>query len=136
MKKSNLILLLFSFILLSFSCQKQKEVHTLPLANFNGIWSDCNDDNFDNCYAVFSIIGDSVYMGHYIEFKNQPFFESGKGIVKGDSIIYKVDVIRPIPAWGPEGGKHYLKLSEDKNTLEGIFVTDSGNSGPLVFKRR
>lgn len=131
MKKLNLFALILS-ILLVFSCGKQDKQTT----GFSGIWSDCNGVDFDNCYAVFSTKGDSIYMGHYIEFKGQPFFESGSGIIKGDSIIYHVDVMRPIPAWGPDGGTHYLKLSQDKNTLEGIFVTDSGNKGSLIFNRR
>lgn len=136
MKKSKSLLLIFSFMLLIFSCQKERESHTDSFVNLNGIWSDCNNGDFDNCYAVFSTIGDSIYMGHYLEYQNQPFFESGKGIIKGDSVIYHVDVIRTIPGWGAGGGTHYLKLSDDKKRLEGIFVADSGNSGPMVFKRR
>ena len=85
---------------------------------------------------MYSEIGDSIHMGHYIEFKGEPFYETGSGLIKGDSIIYHVDVIRPIAVWGPDGGTHYLKLSADKNTLEGIFITDGGHKGPLVFKRR
>ncbi len=134
MKKINVTLLCISFLALNFSCQKQKQ--NLPLASFNGIWEDVNNDNFKNCYTVYSEIGDSIHMGHYIEFKGQPFFETGSGLIKGDSIIYHVDVIKPIPAWGPNGGTHYLKLSKDKNTLEGVFITDGGSKGPLVFKRR
>ena len=134
MKRINVTLLCLSFLALSFSCQKQKK--ETPLASFNGIWEDVNNDDIKNCYTVFSEIGDSIHMAHYIEFKDQPFFESGSGIIKGDSIIYHVDVIKPIPAWGPDGGTHYLKLSEDKNTLEGIFITDGGSKGPLVFRRR
>jgi hypothetical protein len=131
MKIINPIVLILSFLLF-FSCQNQEK----PSPRFNGIWSDCNDANFDNCYAMFSQVEDSIHMGHYIEFNGLPFFESGSGIIKGDSIIYHVDVIRPIPTWGPDGGTHYLKLSDDQNSLEGIFVTDSGHKGPLVFKRR
>ncbi|OIQ40893.1 MAG: hypothetical protein BM563_01670 [Bacteroidetes bacterium MedPE-SWsnd-G1] len=129
MKKLSLIIILG---LLFVSCIDSKNQQV----NFNGIWSDCNGEHFDKCYAVFSTIGDSIHMGHYIEFKGESFFESGSGIIKGDSIIYHVDVIKPIEAWGPDGGTHYLKLSKDKNTLEGIFITDSGNKGPLIFKRR
>ena len=131
MKTLNLIVLALSMVLV-FSCQNKEK----QSSQFNGIWSDCKDANFDNCYAVFSQIGDSIHMGHYIEFEGQPFFESGSGIIKGDSLIYHVDVIRPIPAWGPDGGTHYLKLNENKNTLEGIFITDSGHRGTLVFRRR
>ena len=134
MKKTNIILLCLSFLLLSFSCQKQKQ--NSSSTSYNGIWEDVNTDDFKNCYAVFSEIGNSIHIAHYIEFKGQPFFETGSGIIKGDSIIYHVDVIKPIPAWGPEGGTHYLKLSEDKNTLKGVFVTDGGHKGPLIFKRR
>ena len=114
------------------SCQRQERFST----DFNGVWSDCNNANFDNCYAVFTNVGDSIHMAHYIEFKGESFFEKGSGIIKGDSIIYKVDIIQPISAWGPDGGTHYLRLSKDKNTLEGIFITDGGNNGPLIFKRR
>ena len=132
MKKTNLILLGLSFLLF-LSCQNHGE---RPSKNFNGFWEGNTSTNFKNNHIVFSEIGDSIHIGHYLEFKDQPFFESGSGIIKGDSIIYHVDVIRPIPAWGPDGGTHYLKLSEDKNTLEGIFITDSAHKGPLVFKRR
>lgn len=136
MKRTNSALLCLSFLFFSFSCQNQRESQDIPLASYNGVWDDSTNVNFKNCYAVYSEIGDSIHMGHYIEFKGQPFFETGSGIIKGDSIIYHVDVIRPIPAWGPGGGTHYLKLSEDKNTLKGIFITDGGNKGPLAFKRR
>ena len=121
------------FLVLCVSCETQVKE---PSTKFNGFWEGNNSTNFKNNHIVFSEIGDSIHIGHYLEFKDQPFFESGSGIIKGDSIIYHVDVIRPIPAWGPDGGTHYLKLSEDKNTLEGIFITDSGHKGPLVFKRR
>ena len=130
------IILGISILLLGFSCQKQIKKPIPPIASFNGIWDDSTSTDFKNCYAVYSEIGDSIYMGHYIEFKGQSFFETGSGNIKGDSIIYHVDVIHMIPEWGPDGGTHYLKLSEDKNTLEGIFITDGGNRGPLVFKRR
>ena len=134
MKKIYVILFSLSFLTLSFSCQKQKQ--NLPLTSFNGIWEDVNNADFKNCYVVYSEIGDRIHMGHYIEFKSQPFFETGSGIIKGDSIIYHVDVIHPIPEWGSDGGTHFLKLSEDKNTLKGIFITDGGHKGPLIFKRR
>lgn len=135
MNKTNIITLCFFVLFFGFSCQNQKNKQTIP-ASFNGVWEDVNNDDFKNCYAVYSEVGDSIHMAHYIEFKGQPFFETGSGIIKGDSIIYHVDVIKPIPAWGPDGGTHYLKLSEDKNTLKGIFITDGGHKGPLVFKRK
>lgn len=119
------------FLILLMSC-KQGGNHS---RSFNGFWLGQSDANFENNHIVFSEIGDSIYIGHFLEFKGKPFYEKGSGIIKGDSVIYHVDVIRPIPDWGPDGGTHYLKLSEDKNTLEGIFITDGGNRGPLVFKR-
>tara|TARA_B110000305_G_C19445657_1_gene644646 strand:+ start:1130 stop:1528 length:399 start_codon:yes stop_codon:yes gene_type:complete len=131
---NTLNIILFTLLMvLVLSCQNQGEK---PSANFNGFWKGTRVENFKNNHIVFSEIGDSIHIGHYLEFKGQPFFEKGAGIIKGDSIIYHVDVIRPIPVWGPDGGTHYLKLSKDKNTLEGIFITDSGHKGPLVFKRK
>jgi len=127
------ILFVFFIFALNFSCQEQSKT---PTPSFNGIWVDSNSSDFNNCYAVYSEIGDSIHMSHYLEFKKQPFFETGSGIIKGDSIIYHVDVIHSIPAWGPEGGTHYLKLSKDKNTLRGHFITDTGHKGPLVLKRK
>jgi len=132
MKKLNLTLLTLSMVLV-FSCQNQGERSS---TNFNGFWKGNSGENFKNNHIVFSEIGDSIHIGHYLEFNGQPFFEKGSGIIKGDSIIYHVAVMRPIAAWGPDGGTHYLKLSKDKNTLEGIFITDSGHKGPLVFKRK
>lgn len=135
LKKISIILGL-SFLLIGLSCQNPNKNQSIKESGFSGIWNDSINVDFKNCYAVYSEIGDSIHMGHYIEFKGEPFFESGSGIIKGDSIIYHVDVIRPIPAWGPDGGTHYLKLSEDKNTLKGVFITDGGHKGPLIFKRR
>ena len=130
--------ILFSILLFAFaiSCQKQEKTQNLSLYSFNGIWADSNSVDFKNCYAVYSTIGDSIHMSHYLEFKGQPFFETGSGIIKGDSIIYHVDVIRMIPDWGPEGGTHYLKLSNNNNTLKGHFITDSGHKGSLTLKRK
>tara|TARA_R110002049_G_scaffold22979_4_gene81523 strand:- start:1918 stop:2328 length:411 start_codon:yes stop_codon:yes gene_type:complete len=136
MGKISILLFAFIFIFLGLSCQQSRKMNTEKQPSFNGVWSDSSNVNFSNCYAVFSTIEDSIHMGHYIEYKGQPFFETGSGIIKGDSIIYHVDVIHMIPEWGPDGGTHYLKLSADKNTLEGVFITDSGHKGPLVFKRR
>ena len=124
------------FLFLCLSCKKQESNKNEKLLIFNGIWYDViASDDFKNCSVVYSKVVDSIYMGHYLEFKGRAFYEIGSGIIKGDSIIYHVDVIRPIPEWGPAGGTHYLKLSEDGNTLKGIFITDTGNKGPLVFKR-
>ena len=136
MNKISIVTLVFSILFFGFSCQNQKSKQAISLPSFNGVWEDVNTDDFKNCYAVYSEVGDSIHIAHYIEFKGQSFFETGSGIIKGDSIIYHVDVIKPIPAWGPDGGTHYLKLSEDKNTLKGIFITDGGHKGSLVFKRK
>lgn len=111
MKKLLIIILALSFSTPYYSCQKQIKKQIVPMASFNGIWDDSTNINFKNCYAVYSEIGDSIHMGHYIEFKGQPFFESGSGIIKGDSIIYHVDVIHMIPEWGPGGGTHYTNLN-------------------------
>ena len=73
-------------------------------------------------------------MTHYLEYKGRSFFEKGSGIVKGDSIIYHVDVIRPIPEWGSGGGTHYLKLK--KKSLKGFYITDSGYKGSLEFSKK
>jgi hypothetical protein len=94
---------------------------------------DVNGEEFANCYAVFSIEGDSVFVAHYLEHKGRSFFEKGSGIVKGDSIIYHVDVIKPIPEWGPGGGTHHLKLNG--NSLKGYYITDSGYKGDLEFRK-
>jgi len=132
MKKTYITLSVFYCLTLLISCNQESSYSR----NFRGFWKGNSGVNFENNHIVFSEIGDSIHISHYLEFKGQPFFEKGSGIIKGDSIIYYVDVIRPIPAWGPEGGTHYLKLSEDRNMLEGVFITDSGHKGPLVFKRK
>lgn len=136
MKKICLLTLGFFLLLIGISCQNQRKEKNQETSRFAGVWSDSSSVDFKNCYAVYSEIGDSIHIAHYLEFKGEPFFETGSGIIKGDSIIYHVDVINMIPEWGPDGGTHYLKLSEDKNTLEGVFITDSGHTGPLVFRKR
>lgn len=128
-----LIVIFFTCSLLSCSdkhksCSKNKSI------NLDGWWSDSVSISFSNCYADFDIVGDSVYMTHFIEFNGQPFFETGKGIIKKDSIIYNVIVRHGIEGWST-AGTHKLKLI-DNNTLEGTYADNKGNKGPLVFRRR
>lgn len=130
MKITSLIILFISLSLLSCETSVKRQ---LPI---HGLWSDKNTSDFENCYVVFSQTEDSVFVAHYLEHKKRPFFEKGKGIVKGDSLIYHVDVIKPIPEWGPDGGTHYLKLSKNNKTLEGFYITDSGYKGELKFVKR
>ncbi len=120
-------------LLLISACQNDSKKTHNSTKGIAGIWSDVNGDDFKNCYATFSIEGDSVYVAHYLEHKDRSFFEKGSGIVKGDSLIYHVDVIKPIPEWGPGGGTHYLKF--ENNGLKGFYITDSGYKGDLEFTK-
>ena len=110
------------------SCSKKQSI------NLEGWWSDSVSASFSNCYANFQQKGDSIYMAHFIEFNGQPFFETGKGVINNDSLIYNVIVIHKIEGWST-AGTHKLKLI-DKNTLEGTYADNKGNKGPLLFRRR
>lgn len=101
-----------------------------------GVWSDSSSTAFSNCYAIFSIENDSVFMTHYIEFNGEPFIEHGSGVVKGDSLIYNVRVTKQIKGWTSTAGLHQLKLSGDGLTLKGSYSDNTGNSGPLFFRRQ
>lgn len=103
--------------------------------NLNGVWADSSSSSFDNCYAVFALDGDSVFMTHYIEFNGKPFIEYGRGIKKGNEIIYSVKVTQQIPGWSTTAGLHTLMISKDGQTLRGSYKDNVGNTGPLVFKR-
>lgn len=104
--------------------------------DINGVWSDSSSASFDNCYAIFSIEGDSVFMTHYIEFNGNPFVEHGEGTIKNDELQYHVKVTKQIPGWTTTAGDHILKISSDGLTLRGTYKDNVGNSGPLVFKRK
>ena len=119
--------------LLLFSCSDCGTTCSKPIT-LNGWWSDSASASFSNCYASFQLVGDSVFMTHYIEFNNQPFFETGKGIVKGDSLIYNVIVRHGIEGWST-AGTHCLAIKND-SLLEGSYSDNKGNKGPLVFRKR
>lgn len=113
---------------------------TLSLTNYaqsaQGVWSDSSSTSFTNCYAIFSVENDSVFMTHYIEFNGEPFVEYGSGIVKGDSLIYNVRVTQQIRGWTTTAGTHKLKLSPDGRTLKGSYSDNTGNTGPLIFTKK
>ena len=103
-------------------------------SNVSGVWSDCQGEAFSNCTAVFSQKGDSIFVTHYIEWNGQPMVEHGWGTRQGNVLTYHVWVTVQIPGWSTQGD-HYLTLSEDGNTLEGVYKDNKGNSGPLKFER-
>jgi hypothetical protein len=103
--------------------------------DLNGVWSDSSSTSFKNCYAIFSIQEDSVFMTHYIEFNGDSFVEHGEGTIKNDSLEYHVIVTKKIPGWNATSGDHFLKLSNDGKTLRGYYKDNLNNKGPLVFKR-
>lgn len=104
--------------------------------DINGVWADSCSSSFTNPTAVFAIKNDSVFMTHYVEFNGHPFVEHGIGTIKGNQLHYKVFVTVQVPDWTTTQGEHVLTLSEDGNTLRGYFKDNSGNSGPIVFKRK
>lgn len=118
--------------LLFIACSKCDNSCATP-KSINGWWSDSASTSFSNCYASFQLVGDSVFMTHYIEFNQQPFFETGKGIVKDDSLIYDVIVRHGIEGWST-AGTHRLAIKND-SLLEGNYSDNKGNKGPLVFRR-
>lgn len=102
--------------------------------NLNGIWRDSTSTEFTNCYAVISQDGNKITINHYLEWKGQPFVESGKGTLKGRNLQYKVKVTLQIKGWATKG-VHELILSSDGKTLRGSYKDNAGNSGPIVLKR-
>ncbi|HEY8401809.1 MAG TPA: hypothetical protein VIK89_11125 [Cytophagaceae bacterium] len=102
--------------------------------SISGIWADSNSASFQNCYALFSQDGESVYLVHYLEFNGTGMVEHGFGKRVGNKVEYEVKVTKAIPGWSTSG-KHTLYLSPDGNTLRGTYVDAKGNEGPIVFKR-
>lgn len=103
--------------------------------DFNGVWADSSSASFTKATAVFSVKNDSVFMTHYVEFNGHPFVEHGQGVVKGNKLQYTVHVTVQVPGWSTTQGEHNLEISKDGNTLRGTYKDNSGNTGPLVFKR-
>lgn len=120
-------------LILSLGCFTFVKAQNLDI---NGIWKDSSSTSFTNCYAIFSINNDSIFMTHYIEYNGNSFVEHGEGIIREGKLTYKVKVTKQIPGWTTTQGVHVLKLDSDGETLRGTFADNSGNSGPLVFKRR
>ena len=123
MKKILLLLIFFS----GYRIAMTQEV--------NGVYQDSTSTSFKNCYAIFATVGDSIFMTHYLEFEGQPFVEYGKGIIKGDELIYQVVVTKGIPGWS-SAGTHRLKIEEDGKVLRGTYSDNLGNTGALIFTRR
>lgn len=103
--------------------------------DFNGVWADSSSTSFTNASAVFAVKNDSIFMTHYVEFNGHPFVEHGEGIVKGNQLHYTVKVTVQVPGWKTTQGKHKLTISKDGQTLRGTYKDNTGNTGPLVFKR-
>lgn len=104
--------------------------------DISGVWADSSSASFTNCYAIFSVEGDSIQMTHYLEFNGAPFVEYGKGIIQNNQVNYHVVVTKQIPGWTSQSGDHSLTLSNDSTTLRGTYTDNLGNTGPLVFKRK
>lgn len=104
--------------------------------SLNGVWADSSSKSFQNCYAVFAVKQDSIFMTHYVEFNGQPFVEHGKGLIKNGKLQYTVKVTLQIPGWTTTEGQHILSLDSDGKTLRGTYSDNAGNKGPLVFKKK
>jgi len=102
--------------------------------DINGVWKDSNTVAFQNAVLIISDNNGEINMSHYLEWKGQKFVEYGKGVRKGNSIVYDAKVTLPIKGWASKG-THNLKLSEDGLTLRGTYNDNLGKSGPIVFKR-
>ncbi|MCX6182017.1 MAG: hypothetical protein NT150_08840 [Bacteroidetes bacterium] len=126
MRKFEALLILFLLSALFSNAQDK--------LNLNGLWQDSCGTSFSNCYAIISQQGNSISFSHYLEFEGQSFVETGKGKLKGRTIVYSVKVTLEINGWATEG-VHELTLSEDGKTLRGSFKDNKGNSGPIVLKR-
>ncbi|VUD42101.1 hypothetical protein TDB9533_00624 [Thalassocella blandensis] len=102
--------------------------------DINGLWSDSNNPNCENCYAIIAQDGDDIFFAHYIEWKGKPLVEYGKGKRIGNIIEYQVTVTRQIPGWA-SAGKHRLELSKDGQSLKGSYQDNLGNKGPFSLVR-
>lgn len=112
------------------SCETNKLSNALE-----GVWVDSNSTSFSDCYILFCVNNDSVYISHFFKYNDKPYFEKGKGMIKNDTIIYHVDVVHQIPNWSSKSGTHTLTLDADKQTLRGTYKDNLGGVGPLVFKK-
>jgi hypothetical protein len=120
-------------LIVSLTCTAQAEFDTKQ--NLSGLWSDVNTADFKNTYMILAQDGDDIFVTHYLEWKEQPLVEYGRGTRDGNLITYTVTVTRPIDGWATSG-THRLVLSEDGNRLVGEYETDTGLTGPLVFERK
>lgn len=112
-----------------WGCTENEE----KVISIDGLWADSTGSNFSDCYAVFAQEGNQIYMGHFLKFNEQPFFEKGIGTRVGDTLIYDVKVVQQIPGWSTAG--HHELIIEDATTLRGSYKDNKGNSGPIVLKR-
>ena len=121
---------LLCFFFLSTTSKAQQHAHPI-----NGVWLDSNSTAFTNGYAIISVDQQgNVFMTHYVEFNGVPMVEKGIGKLQNKTITYDVLVTKAIPGWSTQG-MHQLTLSDDGQTLRGIYKDNKGNSGPLVFKK-
>ena len=74
-------------------------------------------------------------MIHFFQYKDKPFFETGRGTFKNGVLKYKVNVLQTIDDW-PTSGFHHLKLSPDGQRLEGFYINSKGQRGALTFHKR
>ncbi|MFM7022778.1 MAG: hypothetical protein ACKOXB_07340 [Flavobacteriales bacterium] len=126
MRKFGALFILFFFLALFANAQDK--------LNLNGLWQDSCGTSFSNCYAIISQDGNQIKFSHYLEWEGQSFVETGKGKLKGRTIVYNVKVTQKISGWATEG-VHELTLSPDGNTLRGSYKDNKGNTGTIVLKR-
>ncbi len=129
--------ILIFIVLFMLSCSKRvvdSNVKSTSPTSVDGFWMGEHGDAFTNAYAQFSEINGRIYMSHFLEFENQPYYEVGVGVRKGDSLLYHVEAKRKIPGWSPEGD-HYLKIDESGNKISGYFIDQRGSKGKMIFNR-
>jgi hypothetical protein len=103
--------------------------------NISGLWADSNSASFQNCFLIVSEKEGEVRTCHYLEFNEKPMVEHGAGKRNGNQLTIDVTVTLPIPGWATKGS-HFLRISDDGQTMRGEYQDSKGNRGPLVFKRK
>ena len=132
---SPIMKMIFTSLLLSISFIAAKGQTAPYSGSISGLWTDSNSASFQNCYLIVSEKDGEMFTCHYLEFNGKPMVEHGIGKRNGNQLTIDVTVTLPIPGWATHGS-HFLRISDDGQTLYGEYQDGKGNRGPLVFKRK
>lgn len=108
---------------------------TEEIPNIAGVWQDEPSETTQQAYLLISQEGTQLTMVHHLIWNGQTFVEEGQGTInESGQIVWKVKVTTQIKGWATEG-THTLSYDPKSQELNGEYLDNKGNKGPLKFMK-